>query len=103
MPTASSAARASMATLESPLGIGFPLSVACELMHGFDTLRATLLADDQAILDAQNAIGEGDGARIVRHRQHGAALVSGNFREELHDRDAVLAVERGRRLVAQHH
>ena len=64
---------------ESILGIGFPLSVACQLVHRLDALGAALLADDEAVLDAQHAVGERHGARVVRDGEHRAALVLGDL------------------------
>src|SRR5882762_3314318 len=96
------AATISMLSEESPLGIGLALSVACQLVHRLDAFCATLLADDQAVLDAQHAVGKWNGSRVVGDSEHCPARVLGDLREELHNGHPVLAVERRRRLVRQH-
>ena len=61
----------------------------------------TLVVDDQAILDVQDAVGERERAVVVGHGQHGAALVLRDLGEKRHHGLAVLAVEGGGRLVGQ--
>jgi len=102
MPRAKMAATISILSEESPLRIGFTLSVACQLVHRLDALGAALLADDLAVLDAQHAVGKRNGSGIVSDCQHGATRVLGDLGEELHHRDPVLAIERRRGLVRQH-
>src|SRR4029450_5973841 len=99
MPRASTAATISILSEESALRIGLPLSRARQLVHGLDPFGATLFADDQAILDLQKAVGIRHGTRIVRYRQHRPAAVFGDLRQQRHDGDTVLTVERRRWLV----
>src|SRR5829696_171543 len=99
MPSATTAATISIFSEESALGIGLPLSVACKLVHGLDAFGAALFADDEAVLDAQDAIGKRYGARIMGDCQHRAALVLGDLRQQRHDGETVLAVEGSGRLV----
>src|SRR5262252_5604226 len=96
------AATISMLSEESPLGIGLALSVACQLVHRLDAFCAALLANDEAIFDAQHAVGEWDGSGVVGDGEYGSARVFGDFGEKLHYGHPVLAVERRRRLIGKH-
>src|SRR5262249_14882870 len=55
----------------------------------------------RAILDVDDAIGEFEEPRVVRHHQDSAAVVSGDAGEDGHDRLAVGAVERSGRLIGE--
>ena len=46
-------------------------------------------------------IREWQQTRIMRHNQHRVSLFPGDFGKHLHDRLAILAIERGRGLVRQ--
>ena len=60
-----------------------------------------LVADDQAILDMNNAISVGKCAVIVRDGEYRVALVLGDLGEKRHHRLAILGIERRRRLVRE--
>src|SRR5262249_52098203 len=62
---------------------------------------ALLLADDTAVLDTQNPAGERDDARIMRDDEQCPRGILGNLRQHFHHVMAVLAVERGCRLVCE--
>ena len=62
---------------------------------------ARLFADDASVFDANDAIGERQYTRIVRHDQHPARRILGDLRQHRHDGLTVFAVERGRRLVGE--
>ena len=64
---------------------------------------AGFLADDAAVLDMDDPVGERHEPRIVGDDQHAAARVLGDVRQDTHDGLAVLAVQRGGRLVGQDH
>ena len=86
------------------LADGQPL-ISCqrEVVDGRDPLRSLSLVDDHAILNVEDPIGERHGSGIVSHRQHGSRWFDGQLFQELHHSHAVLAIERGRRLVGQDH
>ena len=56
---------------------------------------------DPPVLDCDDAVSESGEARIVRDAQHGCALLLRALAQEIHDDMAVLAVERGGRLVGE--
>src|SRR5215813_1540081 len=86
------AATISMLSEESPLGIGLALSVACQLVHRLDAFGAEFLANDEAIFDAQHAVGEWDGSGVVGDGEHGAARVFDEVANQLHYGPPVLAL-----------
>src|SRR5262249_11451658 len=71
------------------------------LVCGRRRCRRLFLADDAAVLDTYHAIGERQDAGVVRHHQHAMRRVLGDLGEQRHDGVAILAVQRGRRLVRQ--
>ena len=59
------------------------------------------LLNNAPIFDRNDDVREASQARVVGHHQDGAAAIFGDRREELHDRAAGCAIERGRRLVGE--
>src|SRR5262245_4236073 len=64
-------------------------------------IRRALFADDPAVLDANDPVGERKDTGVVGDDQHTAAAVARDLRQHRHDGVAVSAVERGGRLVGE--
>src|SRR5262245_24371046 len=84
------------------LSMGLPSLCKICNFRGVEPFGPAFLADDATVLDAHDTVGVAQRARIVRDRQYTAMLLFGDAREKRHHRMAILAVERGRRLVGQH-
>ncbi len=62
-------------------------------------MTTTLVRNDLAVFDADDAISIAEDAMIVCHGQNSSCRIFRDLDEKLHHRLTVLAIEGGRRLV----